>query len=382
VKIAVLCADLSDNAAGRAWLLAELARPLGEVRLLGPASGPLWAPLAGGALDGLPVQTVPWRRLPRFAGELGRLAALAEADLVYASKPRLASAGVGYLLRLRRGRPLVLDIDDWELGFALRGGPWGVAGRALNWSNAAGLPWTWLMERARGLADAVTVASRFLQERFGGILLPHVRDTERWFPGCADPGEVRRRLGVGSERLVMFLGTAREYKGVNDLADAVRRLGRPDVALAVVGTDPAGPTARRLRERLPGVRLPGPVALGEVPRYLSAADVVVVPQRDTPDTRGQVPAKLFDAMALGRPIVATAVSMIPEILQEAGLLVPPGEVEALAQAIARLVDDPALATRLGGQARRRCEERYSFAAARRDLLPLLERVAAGRTRQR
>jgi glycosyltransferase involved in cell wall biosynthesis len=111
-----------------------------------------------------------------------------------------------------------------------------------------------------------------------------------------------------------------------------------------------------------------------VPAYLEAADVVVVPQRESTDTRGQVPAKLFDAMALGRPIVSTRVSMIPEILEGCGVLVAPGDVAGLAGAIGRLLDDPAEARALGEAARRRAVERYSFESARRALFPLVEQV--------
>jgi len=107
---------------------------------------------------------------------------------------------------------------------------------------------------------------------------------------------------------------------------------------------------------------------------LSAADVVAVPQRESTDTIGQVPAKIFDAMALGRPVVSTRVSMIPEILDGCGLLVEPGNVSALAAAIERLLDRPEEATALGARARERCVARYSFEAARRDLFPVVERV--------
>jgi glycosyltransferase involved in cell wall biosynthesis len=108
---------------------------------------------------------------------------------------------------------------------------------------------------------------------------------------------------------------------------------------------------------------------------MEAADVIAVPQRDSPDTRGQVPAKLFDAMALARPIVSTRVSMIPEILEGCGVVVPSGDPAALGAAIARLADDRALAGELGARARVRCVERYSFTAARRDLFPLVMGLA-------
>jgi len=86
---------------------------------------------------------------------------------------------------------------------------------------------------------------------------------------------------------------------------------------------------------------------------------------------------LFDAMALGRPIVSTRVSMIPEILDGCGLVVEPGDPDALAGALAFLLDDPAEASALGLRARARAEERYSYAAARRILFPLIESALAG-----
>jgi len=224
----------------------------------------------------------------------------------------------------------------------------------------------------------VTVASRFLQEKFGGVLITHVRDTDAWKPGSADPAEGRRRLGLGGERLVMFLGTPRGYKGLEDLAAAVSSLGRPDVLLAVIGASPASSEGREILRLCPRAKLLPWVPFEEIPVFLSAADVVAVPQRDTPDTLGQVPAKLFDAMALGRPVVSTRVSMIPEILDGCGLVVEPGHVAALAAAIGRLVDNPAEAQALGARGRERCVERYSFEAARRTLFPLVEKLTGRR----
>src|SRR5436309_12024795 len=109
------------------------------------------------------------------------------------------------------------------MGFFFRSGAWGRVGRALNVGNPTGLPWTWLCERFVRRADAVTVASRFLQSRFGGTLIPHVRDTDAWDPARYDRAEARARLGVGAQPLVMFLGTPRGYKGVDDLVAAVDR---------------------------------------------------------------------------------------------------------------------------------------------------------------
>ena len=372
MKITILCFDLADNAAARAYLLARLLEPLGAVEVVGPCYGDqVWEPMAS---EPIARRTLTGGTLPRFLGSLPLLLRSADGDLLYASKPRLTSAGIGYLKQFGARRPLLLDIDDWEVGFYLRSGFWGTVGRAFNLGNPKGLPWTWLMERLSGMADAITVASRFLERRFGGTLIPHVRDTDVWRPDVVDPAESRRRLGLDKQRVVMFLGTPRGYKGVQDLCRAVTRLGRQDVVLTFVGTDPASETGRALTASHPGVRLVGRIPFADVPAYLVAADVVVVPQRETSDTRGQTPAKLFDAMALARPIVSTRVAMIPEILNDCGVLVPSGDVRALSQAIGRVLDHPDEATMLGRRARERCVAEYSFSAARRRLFPLIERV--------
>jgi glycosyltransferase involved in cell wall biosynthesis len=176
----------------------------------------------------------------------------------------------------------------------------------------------------------------------------------------------------------MFLGTPRGHKGVDDLVDAVGAIGG-DARLVVVGADAASAAGRRWSAH-PWVRLVGEIPFDRVPQHLIAADVVAVPQRATSDTVGQVPAKIFDAMALGRPIVSTAVSMIPEILDGCGVLVPPGDAVALASALKRLLDDPGSAEEIGRRARARCQAHYSFASARAALFPVVERALGARPR--
>jgi len=106
VKISVLCFDLADNAAGRAFLLARLLEPLGEVEIVGPCHGAgVWPPIEGA---GIACRSMPGGKLPRFAASLAALARLADGDLLYASKPRLGSAGVGGRDRIR-GRDHPLD---------------------------------------------------------------------------------------------------------------------------------------------------------------------------------------------------------------------------------------------------------------------------------
>ena len=115
-----------------------------------------------------------------------------------------------------------------------------------------------------------------------------------------------------------------------------------------------------------------------VPEFLALADVVVVPQRRTEATQGQMPAKLFDAMALERPVVSTTVGDIPRVLDGCGWVVEPGDPAALAAAIADALERPDEARRRAALARRRCVERYSHDAMEHTLVPLFERWQAAR----
>ena len=101
---------------------------------------------------------------------------------------------------------------------------------------------------------------------------------------------------------------------------------------------------------------------------------MIVPLADTALSRSQMPCKVFEAMAMGKPIVASAVSDLPEVLAGCGRLVEPDRPDQAAQALAELLDDPRGAGEMGARARARCVERYGAATSRRALLALLDEL--------
>ena len=88
----------------------------------------------------LPVKLFPWKRYPAFLGTIRKILREIDGDVLYACKARPTSFGIGLLKKRQTSLPLLLDIDDWELGFFYHADLWGKAGRFLNLSNPNGVP--------------------------------------------------------------------------------------------------------------------------------------------------------------------------------------------------------------------------------------------------
>ena len=227
--------------------------------------------------------------------------------------------------------------------------------------------------RALRRADRVTVASAATHSAVREIAGPNVRLSTVPFGvdlSCGPRDDLvkgirdryRQRLGP----LLVFVGRIVEEKGVLDVVDAVAQLvsDMPDVSAALVGS---GQHVGRVREAavdrgvLDRIHLPGWAEPADVPSWLSAADVVLAPSRIGLDgwTEGQG-LTIVEAMAAGRPVIATATGGIPDTVTdgETGILVPPGDIRALADGVRRVVTDPHLAARLGERAAATARTRF------------------------
>jgi glycosyltransferase involved in cell wall biosynthesis len=279
------------------------------------------------------------------------------------------------LARREHRVPLFLDIEDWEAGWYHDVPMLDAVRHLLHVDRPNGFVWTWLSERMVARADEIFVASRFLQKRFGGNVLVHGADTTVFDPAIWDPVVARSRTGLGEGRYIVFTGSPMPNKGLDDLLEAVSLIGDPRLRVVVVGSFRHDPAYRQhLVDRYSDqLCLIGPRRHAEMPLFLALADVVVVPQRVTRETVAQIPGKVFEAMAMARPIVATSVSDLPEILDGCGVVVRPGSVGELGGALERLLSQPEEARALGHEARLRCQQRYSWNA--------MERLLEGRLRR-
>ena len=277
--------------------------------------------------------------------------------------------------------PLVVDVDDWETGFLyddahrmIRSGfrhetRW-VASALLDFRGSNNLYRTALSGRQVRRADAVTASSSWLARRYGGTVIPQARDTSHFDPACADRTEVRAELDIPEDVVVLlFMGGPRRHKGLNNVLAAMDVLGRTDLLLLVIGGDPELPPR-------PDVRALPWVPYSSTNRYLAAADMVVLAHDPSPGARGQMPTKLYDALAMARPVVVSDVSDMAEVAEGCGIVVPPVDVPALAAGVGTLADDPSLRRRLGNAGRAKCVAHYSDDAVRPLLLRVLDGVVA------
>jgi glycosyltransferase involved in cell wall biosynthesis len=296
-----------------------------------------------------------WRRR-RFRAQ--------DFDLVHGFDCRPAVLAPSLALS-RRGVPWVSDwADCW-------GGDGGAISQRKSWvGRVAFRPLeTWLEESFRRRARAVTVTSRTLLERAIGLGIPPSR--VHYLPSGAnvrtitvrDRIECRRLLGIPLEGPVAcFVGWVQYDLELAIRAFAIARASIPAARLLLVG--PWNREADRLIEALglsAAVADFGPRPFAEIPNFLGAADLLLLPMSDNLMNRARGPIKLGDYLAAGRAIVANPVGDLVDVFErdDVGLLAGETPV-SYGAAIAELLADGERCTRSGRRAREVAEQRYAW----------------------
>ena len=338
----------------------ELARAGHDVTLLGHSREPTDEPR-----DGVRVVGVSPRRVlsnTPLSLEVHRAAKrlIADADVVNVHTP---VPGTAELVALAARRARVPHVVTYHAG--LLGAPRGVLSIAAKLHRALGERWLLRSASAR-VAVSPFVASRVFGRLASDVVPPGV-DTSRFTPR-ADPAPGR----------ILFVGPvsrAYAWKGFSVLADAFERLSLriPEAHLRVVGE---GDLVESYQARFAGraVSFAGRVGDEELVREYSRASVVVLPSVSAAESFGMC---LAEANACARPVVASAIGGIPSFVRdgENGLLVPPGDADALAAAIERVLTDADLALRLGARGRERVEKEHRWDVLADQTMGVFERVA-------
>lgn len=279
---------------------------------------------------------------------------------------RGSSLGCGALAGVLTGRPVVLELNDPVYNrLSLR-----IARKIVTTSKKL------IPARFRDKAKLVTWGVNT------SIFNPKV-------PG----NEIRKRYGIGDKQTVLFVGSFAGWHGLDDLIQASNIIAKekPEVKFLVVGGGKKHPNYRHVIEEVRNRNLTknfifaGTVDYQEIPKFIAASDVAVAPYN--PERSEYLkkygffysPLKIFEYMAVGKPIVASRVENISNIIEDGvtGLLVDPGNIKALAQAIIKLLDSKKLAKQLGHNAYLKSRN-YSWQRHSEMLHDLLEEVVKER----
>lgn len=302
-------------------------------------------------------------------------------DVVVATSPQFFSAVGGWMVGAVRCRPFVFELGDlWPASIVAVGAmrP-GFVVRALERLEL------FLYRQASAVVALTGSFKRDLIRR--GIDGEKIRvalngvDTPRYQPQPRDTG-LETEWGVKGKFVVGYLGTLGMAHGLANVLDAAENLrDRTDVTFLLVGAGAERSllVAEAERRHLTNVVFAPPQPKEAMPRVWSVCDVALVHLKNSPVFAEVIPSKMFEAMAMGLPLLVAAPPGEATAITEhdrAGLCVPAGDPKALAAAVEQLLENPDLRRRLAAAALAAAPS-HSREVQAREMLAALESVSHG-----
>ena len=298
-------------------------------------------------------------------------------DVVIGTSPQLLCAAAARTVARALGAPFVFEVRDlWPESIlavgALKDG-WVVRG---------------LRELARSLyRDArliVTVGEgyrRGIHERYGVPLdamevVPNGADLGLFAPAEGDEA-LRAELGWSGRLVALYLGTLGMAHALDPVIEAARLLaGRPEFVFAFVGEGAEKDALRARAAGLPNVRFVDGQPKARVPRFYAACDVGLVTLRKAEVFQEVLPSKLFEYLAMERPVLVSVGGEARRLVEEAGAgeYVPPENPRGLADALVRLAADPDRRREMGRRGRAFVVSRYDRRSEAARYLEILSRI--------
>ena len=273
----------------------------------------------------------------------------------------------GVLLGKWLRRPVVLEVNELA-GFK--------RARGLIMERLARRIDAWVFSRADHILCVSRVLADEVQQRGANSkrvhVLPNAIDPKRFrSPGAGQ--SLRARLGLEGSIVIGHVGLFYYWDRLDVLIEVVKRIrGRhPDTKVLLVGDGPEMETLKQTASRMgmeSAVILPGPVPRDDVPAYIDAMDICVLPDSNAFGS----PIALFEFMAMGKPCVVPDLGPMRDVIEDnvTGIMFPHADYEALERALLRLVEDPGLRIQVGSRARQTVFKRHTWAANARFIVHL------------
>jgi glycosyltransferase involved in cell wall biosynthesis len=302
-----------------------------------------------------------------LARKIAQVALAWQPDMVHCFKPKGPAGLAAWLLDRKPGWrvPLVMDADDWEIGWSP------VVGYPLLWQRFFRWQEQWGLRRA----DSVTAASRWLVSYAGGLRASFAQTADTndpkvyYLPNGVDPVPAfPARQQMGKPPVVLAYTRFVEHTPEELISVWQRVLEYEPQARLIVTGPGSGTEASRLLSaaRTAGVShsmlMAGWVPAASRAGLFAAIDVALLPVSDTLLNRAKSPMRLLDLLAAGVPVVTQDVGEYGRLVSDGltGLVTEPGSEGALAAAVVRLLRDPLLRERLGQAAASAMRVEYSW----------------------
>ncbi len=374
MKVSFLVPDINSSALGAATGLARHLMPEFETEIVGPDLGHGVCPMYRGAFPYTVVPALRIYRFPEYFRESRELARAVTGDVIIAVKAAASTIPVALRLKRERGVKVVAYLDEWDGALYHR---LSASEKISRWLHHAHHPlddvYYPLVEKQIPQCDLVISTTTFLQNKFGGEIV-HMGVNTDWFK--PQPPEataaLRKQFGLDGKKLIVFGGVVRPHKGIELILDALVQLSRDNIRFVIVG--PKNVHVEELFRnpaRLPFLVATGPQPKNKMPQFLDLADLCVLPLDQSLLAQSQMPCKIFEAMAMAKPVIATDISDLPLVVKGCGRLVPANHAGALADAIADVLDHPDESAKMGMAAREKCIREYSCATTRAKLQQLI-----------
>ena len=383
-RVTIICSNNGKNCLGRALLLGDLLRLRYDVSVVGiQTTERVWE--VGESFQ-VPVSSFPIRTTFQLGSARRWLAKQVAGSRVIVCKPKPTSLGLALAAGVHPSRA-ILDVDDWDLGFG--------DAPASKVELVQRTPYylkTWLhpqrfnsylgLRAAFGLIPLFPqrlVSNRWLQRKVGGALLPHVRDARTFDPAQHDGQGRRQELDMQTRLWVGFIGTVRSHKGIEDLISALAKIGGPSPpGLLLAGLGEVEVAAERELVQLgtsrlgaSRIRTVNAFPFAELPDWLMVPDIVCIPSRPGTTSAGQIPAKMFDALMMAKPLVVSDAHDTSDLDPDAAMRFRAGDIDDLAQKLETMCADAGLRKRFAERARAVALNRFDYDAGRRVLEPMV-----------
>ncbi len=284
-------------------------------------------------------------------------------DAIIGTSPTPFAALAGLLTARKRKVPFIMEIRDlWPAIFTEMGI---INNRQIIRVLEMGEMWLY-----RQATQIVTVTEAFRQDLIRRNVpaekittIPNGADTDFWQPQDK-PQALAKQLGLENKFVVLYIGAHGISHALEKIVDAAKALeDQPEIQFLFVGegSRKAAVQDYAAERGVQNITFLGSTDKQGVKDYYALADVCLVPLRDIPLFDGFIPSKMFEIMAMARPIVASLKGEAAAILERANgaKIVPPEDSGAIKNAIAQLYADRQMATELGQNGRTFVEQHYS-----------------------